>query len=200
MENTPKETIMEKNPYGFENMKNELKANKDVSTTEMEDAFKKIKDLSEFEGINEVIAIVNGKEITRFSFEAQKITKEVQYNLTTKEIMYSLIRPIVIQTEAERLKLKPSQDGIDEYISSLEYSLDNEYVQTYMKAKELSYEEYMKEQKENAYKMFLTDALCKYAETLPEYDDAESYINHLIKYADIKIYDSEIEKECLKLK
>lgn len=161
--------------------------------------YRKIIDLSKRDGINDVIITVNGYDITRMDFEAQKISQKTDSPEQEKEILYSLIKKRVLTSEAERLKIEPMQSSINDYMEQTKIILeeggrDIEALQMYIDASYSSTEEYLIELEKSAYYMFQRDALRQYVEGLKKYDSFEEYVAIVIYNADIEFYDSEIEE------
>lgn len=161
--------------------------------------YKKIIDLSKRDGINDIIITVNEYDITRMNFEAQKIAQRADTPEQEKEILYSLIKNRVLTSEAERLKIKPLQSSIKDYMEQTKIILeeggrDAEALQMYIDASYSSTEEYLIELEKSAYNMFQRDALHQYVEGLKKYDSFEEYVAIVMHNADIKFYDSEIEE------
>lgn len=199
-ENVAKISVKKNNIFNYIT-KPTLPESKDVSVEEYESAIKKVNELSNVEGIDSVIIKVNDKKITKRTFETEKIMKGLQYSIPEKDILYFLIRPLVLNSEAERLDIEPSQDSINNYVNNIKDGLESggngmEYAFAYINAKGITTEEYLEESRKTAYDMFQREALYKYAESLDEYDNIEEYINDLINKAEIIFYDSEIEKIC----
>ena len=199
---TDKETLKTANKYGFETMVIEDITNNQHSVLEYEKLYEEITNMSDDKGMDEVILTVNGVDIKRIEFETNmKIKKFKNSSVTTKEVIYSIIRPVVIKTEAQRLNLEPTQDKIDIYIDGVKATLENhyetsEYLYAQIMGRGMTKEEYLNEQKKIAYDMYQRECLYEYIENNSK-ESIDLYINKLIKYADIKFYDSIIEEECL---
>lgn len=198
------DTLRSENEYDFENMvvSNDVKSNQH-SIDEYEKIQREIANILNSESMDEVIIIVNGVEITREDFETQKMLSIYNYGtFSIKEIVYSLIKPLVINTEAERLNLKTSQDRVNQYMEGVRLALTEdketkEFIDAYVNGRGITLEDYLKEQEEMAYQMFQREALYDYIEDATKNADIDEYIYNLLKYANIQINDSEIKEACL---
>ncbi len=205
--------LLSENEYDFENMtdSNERKVNQH-SIEEYEKLQREITNILNSESMNEVIITVNEEEITRGDFETQKMISVFKYDMfSIREIVYSLIKPRVISAEAKRLNLKASQDRVDQYMEGVRLAIAEEqeekgFIYAHINGKGITIEEYLREQEDLAYNMFQREALYDHIEATAKNEDTvlvdpnaevDSYVNNLLKYANIQIYDSEIKEACL---
>lgn len=202
------------NEYGFENMTeiNERPVNQH-SVEEVETFYREAANISSEKSMKEVIITVNEEEITRGDFESQKKLFDFQYDdFSVKEIVYSLIKPRIINAEAERLNLKPSQERIEQYMEGIHLGLAEEeqeakkFIFACINGRGITIEDYLKEQEDMAYSIYQREKLYEYIEASAKKEDMnpeeldgeiDAYINNLLKYANIQIYDPEIKKACL---
>ena len=192
------------NPFDYDTMESFEQKNAGIPIDEYREVMNKTYQLSKQDNMQDVIITANDKEITRYEYESLKLIKEVQYKITEKQIIYSIIKPRILNSEAEKLVLSPNQTDIDGYMADARKVMEDEdlyvgggeYVNVYMDCMHLTREEYLDDQRKNAYNMFQREALYKYAQTLNEYESYEEYEKHLINSAKIVFHDPEIEKLC----
>lgn len=190
-----------KNPYGFENFSITEKKKNSVSIEKWETTMKKIKKTMQLENMEDIVVSIGDRKITRKEYEGVRIRQADIFSYTVKETVYSIVKDCVIIQEAERLKLVPDQKKIDYYMNGIYDALkiENEpgfeFETSRIKILEMTNEEYIDEQKRVAYEMFQKDALYEYLKK--DEKKFEDYIKKLLRSANIKIYDTNIKRECL---
>lgn len=176
---------------------------------------KKSKELDNIPNITEPIILVNGQSIIRKTFELEKIFCEYSNSKSLKERMNLIIRNKVVQQEAIRMKIEPSQAKIDTYITQIKNGLSedsNSYINGYIAGMGISLEEYFDTLRKIAYNtyqredLWQTIVISKKEEItaqaikrdIPvnemEAEYYNQYVDNLIKKATIEYVDPEIEK------
>jgi len=178
---------------------------------------KRTRALSDIIGVDEPAILVNGHPITKKSIEHQKIlSEEIPNVVSLKKSIISMVRMKVVQVEAIRKKVQPSQDKIDDYLKMNRDILENVPLGTestiyYIEGLGMTKEEYLKELEESAYNIFQREALYDPIEESQKekvWDEAEKrgvkvsvvskeyyerYVNGLVRKAKIEILDPEIK-------
>jgi len=155
---------------------------------------KRIKQLSDVEGIDEPVIFINEFFVTKREYETEKILNDVR-NLSLKEAIDSLIKTNIIKSETTRLGIVPSYEGINNYLESIKEDMESNVQGTetffaLMEGLGLTLDEFLIEQEKMAYDMFLMVALREHVEQMNK--NYEKYIDELVKKADIRILDDEI--------
>lgn len=158
-----------------------------------------IKELYLMPDIEEIAIKVYNRNISKQQIELAKINNKysIKNKKTEKEIIVNAITGKVIEEEAERLMIKPSQKDVDEYIRLLRDELNNDSVESneikdYIVASRLSEDDYLKQQAENIYYIYQKELFFKYLKE--EKIDYDKYVEDLISKADIEFLDKELEK------
>ena len=155
----------------------------------------KITEISSIPGIDDPAILVNGLQITKEIVEGQKALQAVYTNNSFKDKIVLGVRNKVLNSEAIKQGIQPSQDNIDAYLKQVRDSFDDgtsdtDVMVSYMKGMGITIDEYMEQQKAVAYDQFQRDALRK---SLPAGTDWNKYTDGLVEKADIQILDPEIQ-------
>ncbi len=156
----------------------------------------KYKELSSVPGIDDPVIIVNGLNITRKTIEYQKALQMLPNSKPLKDEIVSIVRQKVVQSEAIKRGIKPSQESIDEYLKGEMDALKEEIpgtetILSYIKGMGITIEEYIETQEELAYSMYQRSELWLSVEDTQESHD--KFVDSLVEKAEIEILDPEIK-------
>lgn len=156
----------------------------------------KCKELSTVPGIDDPVILVNGLQITKRTVEFQKALQILPNSKPLKDEIISIVRSKVVQSEAIKRGIQPSQESIDAYLEQNLDVLKNEApgsapILAYIEGMGMTIEEYMETQEELAYNMYQRSALWLSVEATQESYD--KFVDELVEKADIEILDSEIK-------
>lgn len=157
----------------------------------------KIKALSDDPEMNKVVIIVDGYEITKKDVEAERINSTMTNSGTFEERVEELIRVTVLNAEAERLGILPSQDRIDNYLAQVKTGLEegkNDFFVGYIEGMGITQDEYFKNIEDVTYKIFQREALWNQVSPEGKYGNYDDYSKYLVDKADIQILDPELKK------
>lgn len=154
----------------------------------------KIKELDDFPEMNQAAVLVNGQTITRKEVEAMKIWCQYTGGDSLEDRIRGAIQKIVINTEADRLGIEPSQDKIDAYMKEEKTvfetnAVGTEYIISYMEGMGMKKEEYFKELEKSAYNMFQRDALRVHVLETGISTDFDAYVENLIENAEVIYFE-----------
>lgn len=185
------------NGFGFEKINDNEFKKRQVTEEEYMETLQKIKELSSKGNMNDIVIRVGKTDVTRYDYEKEKILKQLDYSINDKEAMFLIIKPIVIENEAKRLKLSVSEDKVNDYVGEMQKLLETEdpnaeYILTYIDVLYDSKDDYFQETRKKAYGMYLREEFYRYAKTVDEYKSEEDYVIFLLKSADIQILDKEL--------
>lgn len=156
----------------------------------------KCKELSTVPGIDDPVILVNGLQITKRTVEFQKALQILPNSKPLKDEIISIVRSKVVQSEAIKRGIQPSQESIDAYLEQNLDVLKNEAsgsapILAYIEGMGMTIEEYMETQEELAYNMYQRSALWLSVKATQESYD--KFVDELVEKADIEILDSEIK-------
>ena len=108
---------------------------------------------------DEPAILVNGIAITNRTIAYQKALQLYPGMRTLKEEIISMVRLKVVQSEAIKRKIQPSQEKVDAYLKEEVYNLKNgtfglDFELGYIEGMEISIEEYVEGRKQLIYDMF----------------------------------------------
>lgn len=161
---------------------------------------RKIYELSEIDGINDIVAYVNGYPVTRKEIVSQVIISEILCEPSSKERVQKLIRNKVVETEAIKRDIKPSTEKIEEYLNQTKEILSGEEgatINNYIEGRNMTQQEYIDELRESEYIIQQRVELWNYIkETNKSYSENnyEKYVDGLMKKAKIKYLDEDLKK------
>ncbi len=190
------------NPYRLDEFEVADKKRIDLSLEEWEATMIKTKNIIQHENMDDTVISIGNKKITRKEFESVRIRLMDIYSYTLKETVYEIVKECVILQEAERLNLVPDQEKINYYMDGIYDALKSEnepgfkFENSRIRIFEMTQDEFIEEQKKIAYEFYQKEAL--YARFDNNEKKFEEYVKKLLRSANIKIHDIEIEKECLK--
>lgn len=174
-----------------------------------------ISSLSNIPEIEKDAVIVNGKSISKKDIEIEKIQiKYSESNITLKERITVLIKNMVLTSEANRLKIEPSQKDIASYMDNIKISIehDNGQISGYINGTGITIEEFILTNEKMAYNMYQRRELWKSVKSKKinkqiqkEAEDREisfdvvdkeyyeKYAEELMSKANIQILDEELK-------
>ena len=169
---------------------------------------RRYRELSDIPGIDDPVILVNELPVTRRMIESQKIQGDFSESFSLRESIELLIRMKVIQSEANRRGVHPSQDDINTFWKYERKSLEdgsNEMTLAYIKGTGETIDEYILATEEGTYAIM--QGLSFFEFIIELYDDEiraeeirgihgfyERYIDELVANADIEILDPEIKE------
>lgn len=156
----------------------------------------KYKELSAVPGIDDPVILVNGLHITKRTVEYQKALQILPNSKPLKDEIVSIVRSKVVQSEAIKRGIQPSQESINAYLEQNMDILKNEApgsgpILAYIEGMGITIEEYIETQEELVYNMYQRSELWLSVETTQESHD--KFVDGLVEKADIKILDPEIK-------
>ena len=154
--------------------------------------------LSSVSDVDEPAILVNGIAITNRTICYQKAMQLYPGIGTLKDNIVSIVRTKVVQSEAIKKNIEPSQKDIDAYLQEelktfkegTTFGLDFEV--GYIEGMGITIEEYIESRKQMIYDMYQRNQF--WASVQPIEKNKEEYIDDLVKKAEIEILDPEIKQ------
>ena len=146
---------------------------------------------------DEPAILVNGLALTNRTVAYQKALQLYPGMRPLKEEIISIVRLKVVQSEAIKRKIRPSQERVDDYlkeeINYLKRGTDGfDFELGYIEGMGITIEEYVESRKQMMYDMFQREAFWNSVQLTK--NSRENYIDDLVKQATIEILDSEIKQ------
>lgn len=153
--------------------------------------------LSDISDPDEPAILVNGIAITKRTIAYQKALQIYPGIRPLKDEIVSIVRLKVVQSEAIKLNIQPSQEKVDAYLQEEMYTLKNgnfgiDFELGYIEGMGITIEEYIESRKQLVCDMFQRSELWLFN---PQKNRSqEEYVDELVKRAKIEILDPEMKQ------
>jgi len=176
------------------NIEKEQKSNPIIEDDKLEEKFFEMGKLYREEldnnDSNNVIITVNGMEIKKSALYMQKNLIPITGGILKNEII-KIVRHKVEICEARRKKIEPLQEELDLYFNQIRESYDSSVAFAFYRGMGFkTADEYIEFDKEKQYEYL---QLVAFARSINKNIDYDTYVDDLVRKADIEILDDEIK-------